>query len=221
MILTLQILQVSLFSVPVIVLIVLGLVILLRPVAVINRRWLLLTFLPLLVANLLAAVVGDTQNGIDLLSDWRFWAMVVVDAVLAVGIGFWLRGVALYGLSMATAEALCKEALEAQGYSVTARIGEKRTLLTTVPQATILAVTIEGREEEFWLIHRAGEVVARTDSRRGMSLLRRNVLPILRSHQTPYVFQAHAMGVLYLVLAVMLLTFGWIYFFEPRLALVE
>jgi hypothetical protein len=221
MILTLKILQVSLFAVPVVALIVLGLVILLRPVAVINRRWLLLTFLPLLVANLLAAVVGDTQNGIALLPDWRFWAMVVVDVALAVGISIWLRGVALYGLPLATAEALCKEALEAQGYSVTARIDEKRTLLTTVPQATILTVTIEGREEEFWLTLRAGEVVVRTDSQRGMALLRQKVLPALRDHQTPYVFQAHAMGVLYLVLAVVLLTFGWIYFFEPRLVLVE
>ena len=51
MVMTLQILQVSLFAIPVIVLIALGLVILLRPVAVINRRWLLLTFLPLLVGE--------------------------------------------------------------------------------------------------------------------------------------------------------------------------
>jgi len=221
MILTLKILQVSLFAVPVIVLIVLGLVILLRPVAVINRRWLMLTFLPLLVANLLATVMGDMQNGIDLLPDWHFWAIVAVDATLAVGIGIWLRGVALYGLPLATAESLCREALETQGHSVTTRVDEKRTLLTTVPQATILTVTIEGREEEFWLTLRGGEVMIRMDSRRGMSLLKQKVLPALRGHQMPYDFQAHAMGALYLVLAVMLLTFGWIYFFEPRLLFVE
>ena len=221
MILTLQILQVSLFTIPVIVLIVLGLVILLRPVAVINRQWLLLTFLPLLLANLLATVMGDTQNGIAVLPDWRFWAIVAVDLVLAVGIGIWLRGAALYGLPLTRAETLCRDALEAQGYSVSPRIGEKRTLLTTVPQATIFSVTIEDGEEDIWLTSRAGEVLVRTDSRRGMTLLRQKVLPALRNHQTPYVFQAHAMGILYLVLAVVLLVFGWIYFFEPRLLFVE
>ena len=221
MVMTLQILQVSLFSIPILVLVILGLVILLRPVAVINRRWMLLTFLPLLLANLLAVVMGDTQNEIAILLDWRFWAIVAVDMVLAVGISIWLRGVALYGLELTRAKKLCREAIEAKGYTVSPKTGEKQSLLNTVPQASILSVTIEGREEDIWLTSRAGEVVIRADSRRGMSLLKQDVLPALRKVQTPYMFQAHAMGVLYLVLAVVLLVFGWIYFFEPRLLLVE
>jgi len=221
MVMTLQILQVSLFSIPILVLVILGLVILLRPVAVINRRWMLLTFLPLLLANLLAVVMGDTQNEIAILLDWRFWAIVAVDMVLAVGISIWLRGVALYGLELTRAKKLCREAIEAKGYTVSPKTGKKQSLLNTVPQASILSVTIEGREEDIWLTSRAGEVVIRADSRRGMSLLKQDVLPALRKVQTPYMFQAHAMGVLYLVLAVVLLVFGWIYFFEPRLLLVE
>lgn len=219
MILTLQILQVSLFSIPIIVLIVLGLVILLRPVAVVDRRWLLLTFLPLLVANLLAAVMGDIQNDIVALLDWRFWAIVAVDAALVVGIGFWLRGIALYGLTLTTTESLCRTALQAAGYDVSVRIGEKRTLLTTERQATIFTVLIEDAEEEIWLTYRAGEVIIRTDSARGRALLKQ-ILPTFQKHQAGYVFQYHAMGILYLVLAVVLLVLGWIYFFEPRLVLV-
>ena len=221
MIMTLQILQVSLFAIPVVVLTILGLVILLRPVVVLNRRWLLLTFLPLLLANLAAIVMNDTQNGIATLPDWRFWAIAVVDLALAGGSWVWLRGMALYGLPQTQTETLCKEALEAQSYSVAARVGEKRTLLTTVPQVTILTVTLEdGAQEEIWFTSRAGEVVLRADSRRGMALLR-GLLPRLRAHQTAYVFQAHVVGILYLVLALVLLVFGWIYFFEPRLVLVE
>lgn len=220
-IMTLQILQVSLFAVPVIALAALGMVILLRPSAALNRRWLLLTFLPLLLANLVSIVMNDAQNEIATLSDWRFWVIVAVDLVLAVGIWVWLRGVALYGLPLAQAELLCKDALEARGYSVAARVGEKRTLLTMAPQATILTVTLaDGEQEEIWFTSQAGEVIVRADSRQGMALLRR-LLPPLRSHPVTYVFQEHVMGVLYLVLALVLLVFGWIYFFEPRLLLVE
>jgi len=220
MIMTLQILQVSLFAIPVIALAAFGLVILLRPSAVLNRRWLLLTFLPLLLANLVSIVMNNAQNEIATLSDWRFWAIAAVDLVLAGGIWVWLRGVALYGLPLAQAESLCKGALEEQGYSVSARVGEKRTLLTTAPQATVLTVALDGREEDIWFTSRAGEVIVRADSRQGMALLRLLLLP-LRSHPVTYVFQEHVMGVLYLVLALVLLVFGWIYFFEPRLLLIE
>ncbi|MBG0770934.1 MAG: hypothetical protein H0S82_04460 [Anaerolineaceae bacterium] len=217
---TLQILQVSLFAIPVTVLIVLGLVILLRPVAVINRRWLLLTFLPLLAANLLAIVTNDTANGVATLPDWRFWANVTVDLALAAGISFWLRGFAVYGLPLTTVETLCRDALIAQGIEVSVRIGEKRTLLTTERQATIFSVNIEGKEEEIWLTSRTGEVVIQADSAQGKALAKQ-ILPLLRNHQTPYAFQHHAVGILYLVLAVVLLVLGWIYFFEPRLVVVE
>ena len=220
MILTLQILQVSLFAIPVLVLIVLGLVILLRPVAVINRRWLLLTFLPLLVANLLAIFTNDTANGIAVLPDWSFWANVAVDLALAAGISFWLRGVAVYGLPLTVVETLCRDALVGQGIEVSARIGEKRTLLTTERQATIFTVVVGGKEEEIWLTSRTGEVVIQADSAQGRALAKQ-VIPILRNHQAPYAFQHHAVGILYLVLAAVLLVFGWIYFFEPRLVIVE
>ena len=220
MVMTLQILQVSLFAIPVIVLIALGLVILLRPVAVINRRWLLLTFLPLLVANLLAIVMNDTENGIAPLPDWQFWAFVAVDLALAAGISLWLRGVAVYGLPLTTVEMLCRDALLAQGVEVSPRIGEKRTLLTTEKQATIFTVVIDGKEEEIWLNSHAGEVVIRADTARGRALVKQ-VLPVLHKHEAQYAFQYHAMGILYLVLAVVLLVFGWIYFFEPRFVVVE
>jgi len=220
MVLTLQILQVSLFALPAVVLIVLGLVILLRPVSVINRHWLLLTIFPLLVANLLAIAMNDTENGIAILPDWRFWAIVAVDLALAVGISFWLRGIAVYGMPLTAVEALCRDALQSQGYEVSPRIGEKRTLLTTENPATIFALKIEGLDEEIWLTSRAGEVILRADSRRGRTLVKK-ILPELRKQKVPYAFQYHAMGILYLVLAVVLLVFGWIYFFEPRLVAVS
>lgn len=220
MILPLQILQVSLFAVPVLVLVALGWVILRRPVTVLNRRWLLMTFVPLLLANLAAIVMNDTQNAILTLADWRFWAIAAVDLGLAAGIWVWLRGFAVYGLTLPQAETLCRAALKAQGYDVSARVGEKRSLLVTAPQATILTVSLADGEEELWLAERAGEIVLRADSRRGMALLK-GLLSSLRTFPAEYHFKAHTMGILYLVLAVVLLVFSWVYFFEPRLLLVE
>ena len=43
----------------------------------------------------------------------------------------------------------------------------------------------------------------------------------IRNIKNTYDFSQHAIGVLYLVIAVVLAVFGWIYFFEPRLVLIE
>ena len=48
----LQNLQLILFSIPVLYLLALGLLILFKPVTVLDRRWMLLAFLPILVDNL-------------------------------------------------------------------------------------------------------------------------------------------------------------------------
>jgi hypothetical protein len=220
MTITLQIVQVSLFAIPILVLVALGWMILRLPVTVMNRRWLLMTFVPLLLANLAAIVMNDSQNAIQVLADGRFWLIAAVDVALTVGIYLWLRGYSVYGLTLTQAETACREALEAQGLDVSVRVGEKRALLVTAPQATIFTVTLADGEEELWLTARAGEVVLRADSQCGMALLK-DLLPSLRAYPAEYHFKAHSMGVLYLVLAVVLLVFGWIYFFEPRLILVE
>jgi hypothetical protein len=218
--LTLQILQVALFTLPILTLLIYGLIVLIRPVSVIDRRWMLMVFLPLLLANLLAIWENDSVNAVTALTDWRLWLILLTDVALSVGLTLGLRGVLIYGLTAADAAYLTMAALRKEGFEVESNSGEKRSVWAMPQKAEILSFQTEGETEEIWFTSRAGEVLARMDSRRGMAALRKS-LPAIRNVQTEYLFSAHAMGVLYLVLGVVLAVLGWIFFFEPRIVLID
>ncbi len=220
MILTLQVLQVVLFAIPILTLLIYGLLILIRPVVVIDRRWMLLVFLPLLAANLLAMWENDSVNEVTVLTDWRLWLIFATDLALGVGLTLSLRGRAIYGVSSSDAAYLIREALEKAGVNVESRIGEKRSIWTMPQNAQILTLHTQTGTEDIWFTSRAGEVLMRTSSRQGMATVRK-ALPAVRTVQTEYLFSAHAMGVLYLVLGVVFSVLSWIIFFEPKLLLIE
>jgi hypothetical protein len=219
-VLTLQILQVTFFAIPILNLLIYGLIILIRPISVINRRLMLLIFLPLLLANLLAIWENDSMNDVSAIADWRLWLILVTDIVLGTGLAFGLRGVAIYGLTDSDAAYLFAEALRAKGFEVESHSGAKRSLLAISQTANILTVKTEKGSEDIWLTSRSGEVLVRVKTRQGLTILRK-VVPLVRSTQSEYVFSAHAMGILYIVLGVVLAVLSWIFFFEPRLILIE
>ena len=220
MVLTLQILQVALFTIPILALLVHGLIILFRPISIINRRWMLLVFLPLLAANLLAIWENDSLNEVTALTDWRLWLILVTDLALGTGLTLGLRGMVVYGLSISDAAYLVGEALMALGFDVDSHPGEKRTIWAAAQTAEILTVKTEKGGGDIWLTSRAGEVMIRADSRKGLAVLRQ-VFPKVRSSQSEYVFSAHATGILYIVLGVVFAVLSWIFFFEPRLVLID
>lgn len=212
----LQILQVALFTIPILYLLVLGLVILLRPVAVLNRRWLLLVFLPLLVANPLAFAEADLRNDVTVVSDWAFWVLVGVDLLLAGG-GLWLfRGYSVYGLGEAQVRDGLVEALRAAGRTVAVSQGEQKTLLSKPQNVTTLTVTQGEAAGTLWLTARAGEVVVHTRSRVMMKQLR-PALASVGKNQREGGSPNRALGMLYLVVAVVFAVLTWIFFFEPRI----
>ncbi len=212
----LQIVQVALFTLPILYLLVMGLVILLRPVAVLNRRWLLLVFLPLLVANPLAFAEADLRNDVAVVSDWAFWALVGVDLLLAGG-GLWLfRGYSVYGLDEAQVRDGLVEALRAAGRTAAVSQDEQKTLLSKPQNVTTLTVTQGGAAETIWLTARAGEVVVHTRSRVMMKQLR-PALASVGKNQREGGSPQRALGVLYLVVAVVFAVLTWIFFFEPRI----
>lgn len=212
----LQIIQVALFSIPTVYFLILGLFILLRPVTVLNRRWLLLVFLPLLMANPLAFAEADLQNGIPVVKDWAFWVLLGVDLVLAGGVLWFFRGYDIYGLSEAQVRDGLVKGLRAQGREVEVSQGARNTLLFRSQNATILNITQGEAAETIWLMARAGEVVLQSRSWTVMNQLR-PILASLRSSQRESGSANLALGVLYLVLAVVFAVLTWIFFFEPRI----
>ncbi len=220
MVQTLQILQVTLFAIPILGLLALGLIILIRPMNIIDRRWLLLVFLPLLLANLLATWENDSLNEVAALTDWRLWLVLVTDLVLGVGLTLGLRGILIYGLNVSDTVYLLAEALHGAGFEVNSHLGEKRSLLAAAQTADILTVNAEKGPEDIWLTSRAGEVLIRVGSRRGLAILRK-AIPAVRSTQSEYAFSEHAIGIIYIVLGVVFAVLSWIFFFEPRLILID
>lgn len=220
MVQTLQILQIILFAIPILALLAFGLVILIRPITIMNRRWMLLVFLPLLLANLLAIWENDSLNEAAALTDWRLWFILVTDLALGVGLTLGLRGVVIYGMTVSDAAYLLEEALQATGFEVSSHLGEKHTLWGAAKPADILIVKTEKGVEEIWLTFLAGEVLLRAGSRKGFAILRK-MIPIIRSTQGDYEFSARPMGILYIVLGVVFAVLSWVFFFEPRLILID
>ncbi len=213
-------LQLILFSMPIVSFTVLGVFILLKPVAVINRRWYLAVVIPLLLANLLALIETNLGNNYSLAADWQFWLVVVVDIAMLIGSILVFRGFLIFGLTGSEIMEIMKQNFEAKQIVSRLHAGEKKSILGTPSRAIILTIEDQDTEREIWITESLGEVILRADSKNGFGLAR-EAMPELRRLKKPFIFKQHTMGILYIVLAVVLAVFGWIFFFEPRLILVD
>jgi hypothetical protein len=217
---SLQVLQLILFTVPIGTLVVLGVIILSKSVIVLQRRLYLLVVFPLILANLLAILENNLTNQSPPFSDWRFWLVMLADLAFFV-LAMWLfRGFQVIGLDASETMGVLKDSFEESDNIVHLSVDEKRTLWTNYPNAIILVAEQPDGVMEFWAVERQYEVLLKSDSPQGNAQLRK-LLSRLRSIKKPYDFQVHAVGVLYIVLALVIAVLGWIFFFEPRLIIVE
>lgn len=217
---TIQILQLILFIIPGIVLIAMGVVILVKPVSVIDRRWYWAVFFPLLLANPLALIENSPiWPGIGPIN-WRVWLILAADIFLVIWIILTFRGYMVFGMNAGETQTLLEEALQSMGYMVKMRTGEKRALWGRTWEARILDVSRAGQSTEIWISERFNEVILRSDTAAGRAVLKA-ALPSLRQAEKPYNFKDHAMGILFIILAVVFAVLGWIFFFEPRLIFIE
>jgi hypothetical protein len=215
MIETLQILQVILFSIPPIALLVVGIMILSRSVSIIDQRIFLAAFIPLLLANTLAILEGD---GLRL--DWRAWLILAADLVLITGAVWVLRGYQVYGLKAETVETVVTETLQQQGFTIETHPEEKRDLWGRTREACLLTAENGDGQHQVWITARFNEVFIRAEHRTSGKILR-SILPALQNETVPYEFKSHAVGILYIILAIVFALLTWIFFFEPRFILIE
>ena len=213
---SLQILQVILFGVPTLTLMGIGAVILLRSVSIVDRRVFLGVFIPLLLANTLSILQGET----GLQMNWRAWLILIADLALIVGAVRVSRGFQVYGLASEVVERILEEALIKQGFVVDIHSGEKRDLWGRVRENRILTAHTDEQKYSLSISSGFNEVLLRGDQQ-GDERYTRQILPVLKGQQVPYDFKAHAVGVLYIVLALVFAVLAWIFFFEPRLLLTE
>ncbi len=216
----LKILQVILFSIPIMALLVIGLIILSRSIAILNRKWLLLVFLPLLMANIVAIFTNESLGFQTLVADWQFWLILGVDLALVVVGAITLRGYAVYGLTPEQVEQALVQAMADAGYTATTAQVEWKSNWGRAAEAIIITWEAEGQSRSCAITSQTGEVMIRTKSRSDLKPLSAFIGEI-RQINNAYEFSQHAVGVLYLVIAFVLAVFGWIYFFEPRLILIE
>lgn len=211
----LQILQVILFSIPIFTLLGIGVVILSRAVSTVDRRIFIVVFIPLLLANTLALFEGD-----GILVNWRTWLILGADLVLIIGILWFSHGFQVYGLDPETVVNVLSEALSQQGYTVETREAQKRDLWGRTRDACILTAQKGEITYPVWIVSRFNEVSIQTQQRSDSGMLP-TIIPALKQQDVPYEFKDHAAGLLYIVLAVVLAFLSWLFFFEPRLILIE
>lgn len=212
---SLQILQLSLFGVSILVLLALGAVILLNPVSVINRRWYLAVFLPLLLASPAAFFSEDTVS-----SDWRTWLVAVAGVAVVVVLVVVLRGYLVYGLGVDAVESALMRFIQADGGSVKSSSAERHSFWGSGRPARVLSIVQKSQQGFIWLTSRFNEVLIQADSAEATALLRQ-ALPALRQvDQDESDFSSRATGILYCVVALVFAVMSWIFFFEPRLVLL-
>jgi hypothetical protein len=212
---TLQILQVILFSIPVLALLAIGILILSRSVNIIDQRIFLVVFIPLLLANTLAILEGD---GLRL--DWRAWLILIADLVLITGAVWLLHGFQVYGLKAERVETVLAETFRQQGFTVNTSSTEKRDLWGKTREACLLTVENGDMRHQVSITARFNEVFIRAEQRSSGMILR-PALPALKLEIVPYEFKAHSVGILYIILALVFALLTWIFFFEPRFILIE
>ena len=96
---SLPILQFGLLVIMAIFLFELGLVVLLRPVSIINSRWLTFTGLPLPIVNLLPIVIKDAQHGMMFSQDFGMWILFVFVLTLIMVFAFYRQSYVVIGLT--------------------------------------------------------------------------------------------------------------------------
>lgn len=213
---TLQVLQVILFAIPSLVLAGIGVIILRQSVSLVNRRWFLAVLIPLLIANTLTIF---TENG-PLNLNWRTWLMLAANAVLIIGSLWVTHGIQVYGLSVELVEQVLTALFLQQGFTVNANSIEKGDVWGRTRDARRLSAVNGEQTHVFWITKHFNEVLVRAKQSTGSKLLGQS-LPALQAEKVPYDFKAHTAGVLYIVLALVFAVLTWIFFYEPRLILIE
>jgi len=217
---TLQTLQLILFLFPILSLFVIGGLILIKPVCLIHRRWFLAVFLPLLIANLIAIFENYLVNDGIAVIDWRSWLILAADLALILGIMWAFRGWLVYGLDGDTVQDLLVSYLQSHGLDYEIDSGEISTILGRYSDARLITMHWMGKDEVIWITERFNEVSIRTGTPRGACILK-GALSKIRHTETTYAFKRHATGILYIVLASVFAVLTWIFFFEPRILLIE
>lgn len=217
---TIQVLQVILFAIPVAALWMMGILLILRPVNIINRRWGLLIFMPLLAANVLAVLENYLSSEQGVMLGWEVWLILGVDLVL--GVVFWLnsRGFLVYGITAGALEEALTGLYREKGASAAPRLEEERLFLDGRRTARILTVEKGHQIAEIKITERFNETVIQAQSKEGREMLK-SVFPMLRRMANGSRTKSRAVGVLYLVLGLVFSVLSWIFFFEPRLFLIE
>jgi hypothetical protein len=213
---TLQILQVILFSIPILTLLAIGVIILFRPVSILNLGWFLVVLVPLLLANTLTILGGDGNVHLD----WRAWLILGADLALIAGAVLFSRGFIVYGLTLETVERIVVDTLTQIGFAVDTYSTEKRDLFGKSRDARLLTAEQAGQTARLWITASFHEVLVRPEPQQGTKFLRQ-ALPTLRDEMVPYDFKTHAVGVLYIILALVFAILTWIFFFEPRFILIN
>jgi hypothetical protein len=212
----LQIFQVILFGIPTLALSAIGIAILCRAVSIINRRWFLAVLIPFLLANTLTILSEPAQPTMD----WRTWLILVADLVLILGAIWASHGFQVYGLDAQVVEQVLAKTLKEQGFNISIHSQEKRDLWGRSRDTRILTASKADHVHRFWITARFNEVLIRSERASDTRYLR-SALPALQSEKVTYDFKAHAAGVLYIVLALVLGVLTWIFFFEPRFILID
>jgi len=213
---TLQILQVTLFAIPILALLLIGVAILIRSVSSVDRRWFLAILIPLLLANTLTIFTSNSQ----LQTSWRTWLILGVNLVLILGAISVMRGFQVYGLTAEQVETRLSVILRQQEFDLTTHHADKRDLWGRTRDATVLTVKKADCEHIFWITTQFNEVLIQAKGYTDLKIIRQ-MLPVLRDEKVPYELQAHLTGVLYIVLALVFGVLTWIFFFEPRLILID
>ena len=112
------------------------------------------------------------------------------------------------------------EWLRSQSYLVSSRIGEKKLRQRPVKKVQIITVRMDNTDEEIWIKGLWGEVGIYVDSAQGRDLVK-EFFQALRKYPIQYVFKQHATAILYPLIGVGLLVFGWIEFIKPFFVLVD
>ncbi|MFU8827555.1 MAG: hypothetical protein ACNA70_08700 [Brevefilum sp.] len=213
---TLQVLQVFLFAIPILTLAAVGIAILYRAVSIINRRWFLAVLIPFLLANTLTIIIEPAQGTLD----WRTWLILGANLVLILGAMWASHGFQVYGLDAQVVEQVLAKALKEQGFNVSIHSQEKQDLWGRSRDTRILTALKADHVHRFWVTTRFNEVLMRSANISDTKYLRSS-LPVLQGKKVTYDFKAHAAGVLYIVLALVLGVLTWIFFFEPRFILID
>ena len=217
----LQIFQVVFFTIPVVILVGMGVYILITPIGFIPRRWFLGVFLPFLLANPLAIIEDQLSEGASLTSDWRFWLILVADLTLAgIILRIYRSGWLVCGIDADQLVRQLAAYFEDHGRTVAIRQDQKQPLLGRLWEAQVIQVSESGQVHEIWIMTRESEVRLQVETAVEASLVRRALIA-MRQGERLTDFRLRAVGVLYIVLGLVIAFFGWIYFFEPRLILLE